>query len=214
MRNAIAGMDTLQYDVFLTGKSIDLVAMDEDLIDRTNWYRWFNDPDTTAAMQQRYVPNTREAQRVYFREAIAGNRTKLQLGIVHRASAVLIGIISLDTIDWFHQTCAIAVVIGERTHRNLGNFVESHQLILAHAFNGLHMHRVGGGSLSEAVAQLYCRTLGFQHEGVRRSEVFKDGSYHDVHLFGLLDREYYAHQATNQAGVDPPHASGVDPLTR
>lgn len=206
-------MDFTKYDVFIAGKVVDLVAVSEELIDRTNWYRWFNDPETTASMQQHYFPNTREAQGAYFRESIAGNRTKFQLGIVHRASASLIGIISLDTIDWFHRTCTIAVIIGERAHRNLSNFLESHHLVLAHAFDGLHMHKVGGGSISEAVAKLYCRTLGFQLEGVRRNEVFKNGSYHDVYLFGLLDHEYYAHRATNKAAAAPPRAPDVDMVT-
>jgi|GEM_PF-6025246 len=34
------------------------------------------------------------------------------------------------------------------------------------------------------------KKLGFQQEGILRERVHKDGKYHNVHLFGLLSRDF------------------------
>ena len=40
------------------------------------------------------------------------------------------------------------------------------------------------------VDQLFCRILGFKHEGVLKQAVFKDGVYHDVYQHALLRENY------------------------
>jgi hypothetical protein len=33
----------MNVDVFISGKEIDLICLDESTIEHTNWYKWFND---------------------------------------------------------------------------------------------------------------------------------------------------------------------------
>jgi spore coat polysaccharide biosynthesis protein SpsF len=198
------------FDIFLSGKDVDLVALSEEVIDRTNWYRWFNDEELTRDMQQHYVPNTRASQLAYFREHIAGDSSKLQLGIVHRASQVFVGVVSLNRINTINRSCDLGVIIGERAYQNMHVFTEAMELMLRHAFESLNLYRVYSGTTSQQLATLFCRVLGFTAEGTQRAAVYKRGRYHDVYLFGLL-RSEYAERFRRQRAQKPRSATSVPP---
>ena len=54
--------NTIKFDVFIKGKIIDLVVLTEEIVEKTNWYSWFNDEEVTKNMQKHYYPNTKEMQ--------------------------------------------------------------------------------------------------------------------------------------------------------
>ena len=39
--------NNIRYDVFIKGELVDLVVLTEDIVDKTNWYNWFNDEENT-----------------------------------------------------------------------------------------------------------------------------------------------------------------------
>ena len=41
----------INFDVFIKGELIDLVVLTEEIIEKTNWYNWFNDEENTKNMQ-------------------------------------------------------------------------------------------------------------------------------------------------------------------
>ena len=43
-------------DVFIQGKEINLIVVDEKLINNSNWYRWFNDEKQTQTQHTMYTP--------------------------------------------------------------------------------------------------------------------------------------------------------------
>jgi [ribosomal protein S5]-alanine N-acetyltransferase len=180
----------MKYDIFIKGKSVDLVALNSKIIEKTNWYRWLNDVEVTKHMQQHYYPNTKEKQFKFFRDEIEENGTKVQLGIVKKSDNLFSGVISLNKIDHLNASCEISLMIGESETRKLQYFVEAVKLICHHAFNTLNMNRVYSGTISKEVDQLFCRILGFKHEGVLKQAVFKDGVYHDVYQHALLRENY------------------------
>ena len=54
----------MQIDVFIEGKEIDLICLNETLAVNSQWYQWFNDEKVTAFMQKHYYPNTKELQKI------------------------------------------------------------------------------------------------------------------------------------------------------
>jgi hypothetical protein len=68
-----------QFDVFIKGENIDLVVLTSEIVEQTNWHKWFNDEENTEYMQQHYFPNSKELQLKYFRDNIEGNDKKIQL---------------------------------------------------------------------------------------------------------------------------------------
>ena len=183
-----------QFDVFIKGELIDLVVLDEDVVRETNWYNWFNDEGNMTSMQKHYYPNTRATQLEFFKNEIENNSDKLQLGIFHKEDKVLIGTVSLSDINLFNRQGEIAGLIGEKKYQNFRNIVEACKLLVKHAFDTLNMHRVYGGSIIKEVDEMFCRVLGFTHEGIKRECVYKNGKYHDAYCHSILREEYYKKQ--------------------
>ena len=181
---------SVEFDVFIEGKEVDLVAVNQDLVEWTDWYTWFNDEELMSGMQHHYFPNTKSMQRQFVREEIKGNSTKIQCGVLHKIDRKFIGVVSLDHIDFLNRKCDIACLIGDKKYQKLSYIVEALQLIIAHAFDQLNIHKINGGSITREVSDLFVRTLGFRNEGQKRCEVYKNGQYHDVYLFGLLKDEF------------------------
>ncbi len=184
-------MTEINFDVFIQGKLIDLVCLNEEIVEKTNWYNWFNDEENTRFMQKHYYPNTKALQLEFFKNEIENNPNKLQLGIFHKKDKSLIGTISLSSIDFFNRSCEIAGLIGEKKYQNFTNMIEACKLLISHAFETLNMHRVYGGSIIKEVDEMFCRVLGFTHEGVRRKCVYKNGKYHDAYCHSILREEYH-----------------------
>ena len=89
---------------FLEGKNINLIVLDEELINITNWYRWFNDKKTNTNTVYHVYPNTKELQINFFKKNIKNVKNKIQLGIYHIKDKKLIGVISLNNIDILART--------------------------------------------------------------------------------------------------------------
>jgi len=179
-------------DVFIEGNHVILKALSEEDVLNTNWYGWFNDEKITEYMQKHHFTNTKAKQLDYYKKYIENNPQKLQVGIWDKQDNVMIGVISLSDIDFLNRKCEIAGFIGEKKYHNFKFIIEACRLITKHAFDQLNMHKVYGGTFKKEVALMCCRVLGFKEEGIRRSEIYKNGKYHDVHVIGLLREDFYA----------------------
>jgi RimJ/RimL family protein N-acetyltransferase len=176
----------IEYDVFLKGDHVNLVALTEEMVEKSNWHNWFNNEENMSCMQKHYFPNTRESQLRFFRNEISENPTKLQLGIFHKLDQILIGTISLSNIDHLNRKCEISGLIGETKYKSIKYWLESNRLLLHHGVDTLNMHRIYGGSLAKEVSMFYERLLGFQAEGIRKQDIYKNGSFQDVYLFAKI----------------------------
>lgn len=183
-------MESIKYDVFIEGKGIDLISLNEDIAVNSNWYNWFNNELTTKGMQKHYFPNNANQQLKFFQTNVQDNINKLQLGIVYKIDNKLIGTISLNNINLINKSCEIAGLIGEKDYRNINNYVEASRLIIIHAFNTLNMHRIYGGTMTKELKVLHCKMLGFTFEGTQKEAIFKDGKYHDTFMIGLLYKDF------------------------
>jgi len=182
--------DKIKFDVFIKGKLINLVVLTEEIIEKTNWYNWFNDEENTKYMQKHYFPNTKEMQLDFFKNEIENSNTKIQLGIFHKADQIMIGTLSLNNIDFMNRKCEISGFIGEKKYQTLKPFLEANELLIKHAFEQLNMNRIYGGSLNKDVADLFVRLLHFDEEGILKEDVFKNNKYNNVYLIGLSEKKY------------------------
>jgi ribosomal-protein-alanine N-acetyltransferase len=176
-------------DIFLKGEKVVLKVLTKEDATESNWYGWFNDEAICKTLQKHYFPNTREAQLAFYEKNINTNN-KIQLGICKPESSNIIGIISLNNIDFINRKAEISAVIGESAGRNINLFIESCNLIINHAFSSLNLNRIYGGSISKELVTLMCRTLGCKEEGIGRSEIYKKGVYHDSYRYGILRDEF------------------------
>jgi ribosomal-protein-alanine N-acetyltransferase len=180
----------MTIDVFIKGIDVDLICLNQNVLNNSNWYNWFNDEETTKHMQKHYYPNTYDLQLQYFKSSIENNKSKMQCGIFHKQEKVLIGTISLNNIDLINRNCELSVIIGEKKFQNLNFFIESHKLMLRHAFDTLNLNKVYGGTIIKEMNILFCRVLGYTSEGKLIEHVFKNGKYHDAYRFGILNSKF------------------------
>ena len=179
-----------KHDIFIKGKIINLTVLIEEIVEKTNWYNWFNDEENTKNMQKHYFPNTKQMQLEYFKNEIESNQTKLQLGIVQKNKNLFCGIISLNDINYINRCCEISAIIGEKSSRTFQYFAEAVNLTCKHAFETLNMNRIYSGTISKEIDELMCRTLGFVHEGISRKAVYKNGEYHDIYHHAMTIQDY------------------------
>ena len=177
-------------DIFIRGKLVELKALTREDVLNSNWYGWFNDEELCQTLQKHYYPNTMEAQLQFWENHIAHATDKLQLGICKAGGATILGIVSLNNIDFINRKCEFSMVIGEKAGRNISIFLEATRLIFRHAFETLNLNRIYGGSISRELVSLMCRTLGCKEEGVGRKEIFKNGKYHDSYRYSILREEF------------------------
>jgi RimJ/RimL family protein N-acetyltransferase len=103
----------------------------------------------------------------------------------------LLGFVEIDGILWPHQVGWLSIAIGDPAHWGRGFGTEAMQLLLTFAFDELNLHRVQLTvfSYNERAIALY-EKIGFQREGTFREFLRRDGLRHDMHLYGLLRREW------------------------
>ena len=177
-------------DVFIKGKKVILKVLTREDVLNSNWYGWFNDEELCKTLQKHYFPNSVEKQLEFWENNVLNGRNRIQLGICKSASHELLGIISLNNIDHINSKAEISAVIGEKNNHDVATFIEACKLIFNHGFNSLNLNRIYGGSISKDLVKLMCRTLGCKEEGIARKEIFKNGTYHDSYLYGLLREEF------------------------
>ena len=183
-------MKEMVFDTFIKGENINLICLNEDVINNSNWYNWFNDEVNTDTMQQHYFPNTKEKQLNFYKSQIENNSSKIQLGILHSKDNILIGVISLSNINYLNRSAEFGVLVGEKKYKNFNYFIEAARLIINHGFETLNLNRISSGTIVKEIDTMFCKVLGFTHEGIFKEAVFKNGKYVDVYSHALLKKNY------------------------
>ena len=100
--------------------------------------------------------------------------------------ALLGGINVSNVARGIRLSCSIGYWIGQRYARQ-GYMSDSVGLILAFAFEHLHLHRVEAGCVpSNEASSALLRKLGFHEEGYARKYLNINGQWHDHVLFATL----------------------------
>ncbi|MDR1456770.1 MAG: GNAT family N-acetyltransferase [Puniceicoccales bacterium] len=110
-------------------------------------------------------------------------------GIVEKSQSMLIGIISL-TMDTYHHKTEMGYWL-DSDYWNNGYMTEAAWHAIEYVFSELKLHRI---DLTHMVAngrsQRVAQKLGFQLEGCWREGHFKNGSYKDVKIYGMLEVDF------------------------
>lgn len=172
---------------FLTGPRVRLRALSAADVDGP-YLTWFNDGEVSRLNSHHVFPYTRDAALAWV-AALPGRRDALVLAIEFEGRHV--GNISLQDIHAVGRSAELAIVLGDRTVWGQGIGLEAAQLVVAHGFSELNLHRIACGTVEANVGmRRIAERLGMTQEGVRRQAVWTDGAYHDVIEFGLLAEEF------------------------
>ena len=178
----------MENKYFIKGKYVALRAPEEN--DLEEWYQWFNDPDLTKYTRHGVFPNTLAKEREFMLSKQKDPNTLLLLSF-RKKDNKLLGVISLQNIDWVHRKAEYAMMMGTKP-RQAKLVLETVYLILKHGFENLNLNRIWAGShegLSYWIALE--KKLGFKEEGRFRQELFKDGKYYDFIRVAILAEDFF-----------------------
>lgn len=136
-----------------------------------------------------------------FFEARVIGTDSLAMAIHVRRTDELIGTCAFSQLDGDNGSALYHITIGRKTAWGHGYGTEATALMLGHAFDTLHLHRVGLSvfEFNERAIRSY-RRCGFQVEGRARGAIWRDGRFWDEIQMSILEPEW---QALREAGARP-----------
>ena len=150
--------------------------------------KWRNDWDILKTVFS-YLPISLTKQRKWYENYLNDNSVQTFL-IQYKDESKPIGTVTLGHIDYKNQNAEIGVMIGESGYRGRGLAKQTLKLLIEYGFKELNLNRLYLQLFeqNETAHQLY-KSLGFKQEGVLRNHQFKNGTFCNVLMMGLLREE-------------------------
>lgn len=170
---------------FLEGSRVYLRPLSlEDA--KSNYVNWLNDEEICRYNAHHRFVNTEEKTREYI-QSINSSKNNLVLAICSKEDDKHIGNVSIQNINYIDSNAEFAIIMGEKDYHGKGLAYEASKLIIDHAFNSLNLHRIYCGTSEKNISmQKLATKLNMKKEGVLKEAIFKEGSYLDIVLYGLI----------------------------
>lgn len=103
-----------------------------------------------------------------------------------------IGYTCIVDIDWKNRVAHTGIKIFSDEHRGKGLGKDAVMAIMRFCFYDMNLHKLTGYMIdyNKASLKLYVDKCGWKQEGIKRKEIFKNGTYHDLVIVGILKEEY------------------------
>ncbi|MBC1926066.1 GNAT family N-acetyltransferase [Listeria innocua] len=168
---------------------IQLRSLSEE--DATSFSKWSEDGDYLRGLDTDFAkPRNTEFYKNQI-QSFEDSADMIQFGIYVPQDQLLIGFISLHSIEWNNQIASMAIGIGEAEYRKNGYGSEAIQLLLKYAFYELNLHKVELDVISNNDIAIFCyRKNGFATEGVAKEAIRRDNQRFDKIYMGILARNW------------------------
>lgn len=166
--------------------------------------QWFENIGDIALFDRRMpVPLNNDAVAAAWREALVETEPRSGYWFaIEDSNSDMLGIAGLQDINYAHGDAVFPVYLAEPA-RMKGIGIRAGAMMLDLAFSHLRLRRVtsffradneGSRRLTEA--------LGFSDEGRLRESWFADGSFIDISVIGILEREWSQHRHRLAGALD------------
>ncbi len=113
-------------------------------------------------------------------------RTAIRWGLVFQGEDRIVGTVGLHNWDRYHRHISIGFDV-HRDHWGKGIGQEAVKAVCAYAFDYLGVHRIEAHVMKgKRSSQRLLEAVGFEHEGVLRRRMYKDGRQHDVKVYSVV----------------------------
>lgn len=178
----------------IKGRLVNIRPAEEDDIETI--IPWTLDPELCRLLYGSLLSSKLE-QSVFLQDLIRQRRLNFpfaMLFIIEAASGFPIGFLNLHSINWRSGSLMNDMAIADPDYRGKGAAIEVIALTLNFVFKELNMNKLAGNihDFNKASLSLYrkCAVFGIEQEGTLRKHVFRNGGYHDSHVFSLLRKDY------------------------
>jgi RimJ/RimL family protein N-acetyltransferase len=154
--------------------------------------KWVNDPSVVDYLSDAFLyPHTLNETERFVNEILDGKSQIRGFVIVEKDSGAYIGQLGLVNIDWKNRVGEMGIVIGNADYRGRGYGTEAIRLLQDFVFRRLNLNRLELTVYEDnAAAQRCYRKCGFNEEGRKRLNIFRNGRYRDTIFMGILKEEY------------------------
>ena len=158
--------------------------------DLSSVVRWYRDPELARLTRYQTRPMTHAEIERFFQVRMM-SPDALAYCIAELPQWRLIGFTTFSSLDPDNGSVLFHITIGERDAWGRGLGTEATELMLAHAFERLALHRVGLTVFSYNVRAIRAyEKAGFHVEGRLRDAIQRDGRYFDEVQMGILADEW------------------------
>ena len=155
---------------------------------------WYSDPEVARLTRYQSGPLSADEIQRFFYGRIMGSDF-LAMAIHLRESDRLIGTCAFSQLDGDNGSTLFHITIGERDAWGHGYGSEATELMVAHAFTRLALHRVALTVFEFNVRAIRTyEKCGFAVEGRARGAIFRDGRFWDEIHMSILAPEWEARQ--------------------
>jgi RimJ/RimL family protein N-acetyltransferase len=172
----------------LVGQAVALRRPQPD--DLSAVVRWYRDPELARLTRYQTRPMTHVDVERFFQVRMM-SPDALAYSIAELPDWRLIGFTTFSSLDPDNGSVLFHITIGERDAWGRGLGTEATELMLAHAFERLALHRVGLTVFSYNLRAIRAyKKAGFRVEGRLRDAIQRDGRYFDEVQMGILADEW------------------------
>ncbi len=151
---------------------------------------WRNNPDLISFLVAPFRYIAPEVDEEWYENYLANRNTCVRCAIVNE-NAELLGLISLLNIDNINRSASLGIMIGSEKNCGAGAGTFAIKEMLNHAFINLNLNRVDLTVLATNARAIHVyEKCGFVLEGTKRSCVYKNGKYIDLHMYSILKNEF------------------------
>lgn len=152
---------------------------------------WRADYELVALLGGSFRHVGSEIDASWFDAYLKSRSHNVRLAICLSENREIAGVVYLLDIDWINRSAEFSIQIGAAHARGRGIGKAATEGMLEHAFSDLNLRRITLSVLAtNARAIALYEKVGFQHEGVFRQALYKDGAYVDVVAMALFARDY------------------------
>jgi RimJ/RimL family protein N-acetyltransferase len=172
--------------------------------------RWYSDPEVARLTRYQEGPMPMAEIERFFQVRLLGTES-LALAIHLRSTDRLIGTCAFSQLDGSNGSALFHITIGEQDAWGLGYGTEATELMVAHAFDRLRLHRVALTvfAFNERAIRSY-RKVGFVLEGRAREAIWRDERHWDELQMSILDSDWETIRRTRGQPGSSPGASVSD----
>jgi RimJ/RimL family protein N-acetyltransferase len=151
---------------------------------------WRNDDKMWAMVTGPKYFVSPDYEKKWVEEAIFDKKS-FHLAICVKENDTMIGLSTLDEIDWINRTARIGVLIGDKKYWGRDYAIEACILIGKFALLDRGLHRASYAILEyNKASRSVAEKCGAIQEGILREALFKNGKFHNLVVYSHLADEF------------------------
>lgn len=127
----------------------------------------------------------------YLKGMTTHNRSFVLFLLIEKATGKLVGRCGYHTWYLQHNRAEMGYAMTDDTHKGKGLMTEAMAAIIPYGFNTMNLHRIEAFISPWNTPSLkLVQRIGFVKEGSLRQHYFKNGTFEDSDVYGLIKPEY------------------------